>query len=137
MSVWDKVVGIVNKAMNTEAQQILDELKAECPRSAEGHNGKHVADSFKIMGMGSEAMVSTGRVGGLITDVKIGSTELGAYYAAYGNGGSGRIIRSTRGTDRKGRVPGKMELKDGTYRTMVHGYTPSSNFVKDVADRHR
>lgn len=123
MSIWDKVVGIVNKTMNTTANSILEELKYACPKDS----GKTAA-SFHIMGGGEDATVSvSGR--GLIRSVRIGSNELSAYYAAYGNGGRGRIIRPTHAK--------ALHLKDGSYRSQVHGYTPPSNFVKDVADRHR
>lgn len=127
MSLWQKVVVIANKAMNTEANQILGELKAECPRSSTGHNGRHVADSFRIMGKGEGAMVSVSG-SGLIGSIRIGSTELGAYYADQGNGGRGRIIHPTHAK--------ALRLKDGTIRKSVHGYE-GTHFVREVADRHR
>lgn len=129
MSLWDKFVRAVNPQIEQKAEQILAELKEACPRSAEGHNGRHVADSFRIMGKGESGAVSGTFRAGLLTKVTIGSDELGAYYAAYGNGGRGRIIYPTHAK--------ALHLKDGSYRSAVHGYTPSSNFIKDVADRHR
>lgn len=135
MSIVDRVVEITNRVMRTEAAQIQKELRDECPRSATGHNGKHVADSFRIMRESSGAAVGISGAG-FITSVLIGSTEPGAYYANYGNGGGGHEIRSTRAYDRRGRKPGKLKLKDGTYRVMVHGYE-GTHFVERVADRHR
>lgn len=123
MSLWDKVVGIVNERMNTEAQQILAELRAECPKDT----GKTAA-SFHIAGKGADGTVSVGAKG-LIGSVQIVSNELSAYYAAYGNGGRSREIYPKRSK--------ALHLKDGSYRGMVHGYKPERNFVKDVADRHR
>ena len=131
MSLLQKVTQIVNKTMNTEAQQILGELREACP----SRTGKTAA-SFHIMGGKEDATVSVGGKG-LIKSVRIGSTLLSAKYADEGNGGSGREIRSTRPYDRRGIPPGKMKLSDdGSYRAMVHGYE-GSHFVKEVADRHR
>lgn len=131
MSLWDRVVEIANRAMQTEAAEILGELKEACP----SRTGKTAA-SFHIMAGKGNATVSVGGKG-LITSVRIGSTKLSALYASEGNGGSGRVITSTRPLDRRGRPPGKLKLSDGSYRTMVHGYTPPTNFVVDVANRHR
>lgn len=122
MSLWEKVVAITNKAMNTEANQILGELRAECPKDS----GKTAA-SFRIMGKGEDATVSVGGRG-LITNVRIGSTELSALYADQGNGGKGRIIYPTQAQ--------ALHLKDGSYRASVHGYE-GSHFVAKVASRHR
>lgn len=131
MSVLQKVVQIANKAMNTEAQQILGELQEACPK----RSGKTAA-SFHIMGGGEQASVSTGGQG-LVKSVRIGSTLLSAKYADEGNGGEGAIITSTRPYDRRGIPPGKMKLSsDGSYRTMVHGYE-GNHFVREVAGRHR
>ena len=130
MSVLQKVTQIVNKKMNTEAQQILDELQEACPK----RSGK-TARSFHIMGGNEDATVSVGGKG-FIKSVRIGSTLLSAKYADEGNGGDGRIIRSTRPYDRRGIPPGKLKLSDGSFRTEVHGYE-GTHFVKEVADRHR
>lgn len=130
MSLVQKVAQIVNKRMNTEAQQILDELREACPK----RSGK-TAESFHIMGGGEDATVSVSGQG-LIKSVRIGSTLLSAKYADEGNGGSGREIRSTRRYDRNGIPPAKLKLSDGTYRVMVHGYE-GTHFVREVANRHR
>ncbi len=45
MSLWDKVVEVVNNAMNTEASQIQAELKGACPKdsgAAEGLSLIHI-----------------------------------------------------------------------------------------------
>lgn len=122
MSLLSKVIEIANKAMNTEASQILDELKAECPKDT-----GHTAERIKIMGKGENATVSVGGRG-LLTNVRIGSTDLSAYYADQGNGGRGRIIRPKEAQ--------ALHLKDGSYRAFVHGYN-GSHFVARVANRHR
>lgn len=122
MSVWQKVVEIVNKAMNTEAGQILKELRAECPKDS-GDTARRI----HIMSGKEDATVSI-TAKGLIRSVRIGSNDLSAYYADQGNGGRSRIIRPTRSK--------ALHLKDGSYRAYVHGYE-GSHFVKRVADRHR
>lgn len=131
------VVRTANATMNREAQIILAELKAECPRSKGGHNGKHIADSFKILSTESEGTVAgTFETSGLIKKVVIGSTELGAYYAVHGNGGPGRRIYPSEAKTLKleSLGPGR----NGKYKRakQVHGYD-GHNFIKDVADRHR
>lgn len=131
LNLWGKVVEIVNKEMNTKANQILVELKAECPKKT-----GTTANSFHIMRGNEEMTVGTSGKG-LIKTVYIGSTLLSAKYAAEGNGGRSRIITSTREYDRRRRKPGKLQLSDGRYISYVYGYTPSQNFVKVVADRHR
>lgn len=134
MSILDKVIEIVNQKMDTEANQILGELKDACPKRT-----GQTAASFHIMGSGKGATASIGGKG-FITNVRIGSTRLSAKYASEGNGGSGKVIKSTRKYDRLGREPGKLLIMNGMhtmYATSVHGYTPATNFVKDVADRHR
>ena len=122
MALWNKVVEIVNRVMNTEANQILYELKATCPKDT----GK-TAERFHIMGRNEGASVGiSGR--GLIRSVRIGSTELTAYYADQGNGGPGRIIRPIHAK--------ALKLKDGSIVPYVRGYD-GAHFVKWVADRHR
>lgn len=122
MSLWDKVVGIVNKRMNTEAQQILSELQAECPKDT-----GRTAASFHIAGKGEGGTVSVGAKG-LIGSVQIISTELSAYYANYGNGGRNRTIYPTHAK--------ALHLKDGSFRGSVRGYD-GTHFVEKVANRHR
>lgn len=123
MSVWQKVVEIVNDVMNTEADQILYELRATCPKDT-----GDTARSFRIMGRNDDSTVPTIGGRGLIRSVRIGSTKLSAYYADQGNGGKSRIIRPKRKK--------VLALKDGSYRPYVHGYD-GKEFVKWVADRHR
>lgn len=123
MSIWQKVVEAANRAMNTEADQILYELRATCPKDT-----GDTARSFKILGRNSDSTVPTIGGQGLISSVRIGSTKLTAYYANQGNGGRSRIIRPKRSK--------ALHLKDGSYRAYVHGYD-GTEFVKWVADRHR
>ena len=129
MSVWDKAVEIINKAMNTEANQILGELKAACPKDSGA-----AAGSIHIMGKnGGDVGISAQ---GLITSVRIGANVnwgnhedggLHLYYANYGNGGPGRRIWPTRSR--------ALNTKHGYYG-MVHGYN-GSHFIEAVASRHR
>ena len=123
MSVWQKVVEIVNDVMNTEADQILYELRATCPKDT-----GETARSFRIMGKNDDSTVPTVGGKGLIQSIRIGSTKLSAYYADQGNGGKSRIIRPKHAK--------ALKLKDGSYRTYVHGYD-GTDFVRWVADRHR
>lgn len=123
MSIWQKVVEIANRAMDTEANQILYELRATCPKDT-----GETARSFRIMSSEDDSTVSTIGGKGLIRSVRIGSTKLSAYYADQGNGGKSRIIRPKRAK--------ALKLKDGSYRPYVHGYD-GTDFVKWVADRHR
>lgn len=142
MSLWDKVVQISNKAMNTKAQQILDEVKER------GYHyypdSQHVVPSFRIMskkGHG-EVMAKFSTGGTLITSVVIGSDLREAYWAVFGNiGGSqgGRIYPNG---------PALVFPGQGAYRGQGHGkggkYVMPSvrayrghNFVREVANRHR
>ena len=136
MSLWDKVVGIANKAMKTEADQILRELRAECPKDT----GK-TAKSFKIMDVGSDYQVgTTGR--GLTTRVLIASDSRVAYWAEYGNGGPETILTAKhRRADGKTPMLGKYPngIPGYGWRASVHGYydPAKQGFVKRVADRHR
>ena len=142
MALWDKVVQITNKAMNTKAQQILEEVHERgyyyYPDSA------HVVPSFRIMSRksGGEVTESFGTGGSLIKSVIIGSDLREAYWAVYGNiGGSqgGRIYPHGSALV----FPGQ-----GAYRWHGHGkrgnyVLPSvrayrgHNFLRDVANRHR
>lgn len=119
MGLVETVKAVAIEELDRVAKVIEGELKAECPKK-------------------------TGRTAGSISTQavdehtrRIGSSLLTMYYSAYGNGGSGRVITSTRAVDRRGNPPGKLKLSDGSYRTMVHGYKPPRNFVRDVANRHR
>ena len=128
MAILDKVVEIVNKAMNTEASQILGELKAECPKQT----GKTAA-SFHIMRGSGNATVSVGG-SGFITSVRIGSTLDSAYYADQGNSATGKFIAFVPygGIDASKRPYAKGKV----YSHGRVGYE-GRHFVKAVADRHR
>lgn len=141
MSLWDKVVSISNRAMNTKAQQILDEVYERgyhyYPDSV------HVVPSFHIMSKkGHGEVMQRFETGGkLVTSVIIGSELREAYWAVYGNvGGSrgGRIYPNG---------PALVFPGQGSYRGGGHGkggkYVMPSvrayrghNFLRDVARRH-
>ena len=132
MSVLEKVVQIANKAMNTEAQQILDELKEECPK----RSGK-TAESFKIMlDDSSDVKIGTGGKS-FLTRVLIGSKELSALYANDGNikgSRGGRIYPSGKALVFEG---SKAPWKDNKYvLPSVRAYE-GAHFVEKVANRHR
>ena len=130
MALMDRVVEIVNKAMNTEANQILNELKAACPK----RTGK-TANSFHIMRGSGEATVSVGGKG-LIKSVRIGSTLDSAYYADEGSGATSKYVAFPPypGWD-YGRRPYKS--KDGLVHSQGRAGYEGKHFVKAVADRHR
>lgn len=131
MSLWEKVVAIANKAMNTEAQQILEELRAECPK----RTGKTAA-SFHIIGSDESATVSTGGKG-LVTRIEVGSTELSALYANDGNiKGSigGRIYPSG---NRLVFTGSKAPYKGKRYSLPSVKAYEGTHFVEKVANRHR
>lgn len=118
MSLVEKVWAITKQGMMELADAIETELKAECPRRS-GEAARSIAieqiDDYHIF---------------------VGGSNLHLYYADQGNGGSRRIIRSTRLYDRNGVPPGKLKFSDGTFHTSAHGYN-GKHFVKKVADRHR
>lgn len=96
------------------AEQILSELRAECPKQS-GRSAR----SFHIE--------KDGR------NYRVVSTKLSAYYADQGNGGHSRIIYPRRAK--------ALKITNGVNRTLgyakyVHGYD-GDHFVKRVADRHR
>lgn len=118
MSLVEKVWAVTREEMTRLADTIEVELRAECPRrSGEAARSIHIEpiDDYHIF---------------------VGGANLHLYYADQGNGGSGRIIKSTRKYDRNGVPPGKLKFSDGSFHTYAHGYN-GSHFVKKVADRHR
>ena len=118
MSLVEKVWAITKEQMMELAETIEVELRSECPkRSGEAARsiGIEQMDEYHIF---------------------VGGSNLHLYYADQGNGGSNRIITSTRAVDRKGRPPGKLRFSDGSFHTSAHGYK-GKHFVKAVADRHR
>ena len=118
MSLVEKVRAITKEGMRELANTIEVELRAECPK----RSGEAVR-SIRIEEIDEN-------------HIFIGGSNLHLYYADQGNGGSGRIIRSTRPVDRNGRPPGKLKFSDGSFHTYAHGYT-GKHFVRAVADRHR
>lgn len=137
MSLRDKAIGFVNRAMNSKAQEILEEVKTACPRSAGGHDGKHVADSFKIVsGKGGTEIAGSFNTGGrVIKSVIIGSTELGARYANYGNGGPGRTIHPSKSRALKLESLGRDGKGRYRYSATVHGYS-GAHFLEKIAAKH-
>lgn len=133
MSLVEKVKAICKEQMEELAETIESELKAE----AHGHRAKvktgMAAASVHIEPNG-EFAYRIGAYASFPPNGNDGGTHL--YYLDQGNGGSGTVIRSKRATDRRGRVPGKLHLKDGSFRTEVSGYS-GTHFISKVADRHR
>lgn len=114
MSLKAKVEQIIDARTKKIAEQILKELRAECPKQS-GRSAR----SFHIE--------KNGR------NYRVVSTKLSAYYADQGNGGPGREIYP-----RKAKA---LKITNGINRTLgyakyVHGYD-GDHFVKRVADRHR
>ena len=136
MSLWSEFCKVVNKQMNGKAEQILDEIKQAGYSYYPGST--NVVPSFHIMSKEESrgAAVSGTASAGLLRKVRIGSNLREAYWACKGNGGPGTTIRSVRQVDRRGRVPGKLKLKDGSYRTEVSGYS-GHDFVHEVVSRHK
>lgn len=133
MSLWDKVVEIVNVKMNTEAAEILGELKAACPK----RTGR-TAGTFRIMGKGGGGVGTT--AGGLLTSVRVGSTDLIAKYADEGNGGSGGRIYphgNALAFPGWGKWAGGGNGKGGKYVLPSVSAYDGAHFVRTVADRHR
>ena len=130
MAIWDKVVEIANKAMNTEASQILGELKAACP-----YRTGTTQRSFHIMRGSGNATVSVGG-SGLITSVRIGSTLDSAYYADQGNSATSKYVSFAPypGWDTSKRP---YVSKDGMVHSHGRAGYEGKHFVKAVADRHR
>lgn len=130
---------IVTGRRDDLAEQILQELKDECPK----RSGKTAEKGFYISrgGHGTGTSVSLGgSVGkGGIGSVFVGSDKLTAYWADQGNGGENKIIMAKH--KRKSGAMGALgEYPDGIpgigWKQYVHGYE-GRHFVKKVADRHR
>ena len=142
MALWDKIIQISNKAMNTKAQQILDEVKE---RGYDYYpDSRNVVPSFRIMSKKNSDAEVLGRFntgGNLITSVIIGSDLREAYWAVYGNiGGSrnGRIYPDGNALVFPGQAGyrGKGHGKGGMYvLPSVRAYR-GHNFLRDVARRH-
>lgn len=133
MSLVEKVRAITLEQMRELAQTIEGELKAEAV-GKRAHVKTYKAQASIHIEEEDETHIFVGAHASFPKDGNDGGTHL--YYLDQGNGGSGREIRSKRKYDRKGRKPGKLALKDGSYRTVVHGYS-GTGFIKKVADRHR
>ena len=76
MSITNQFVNMVNKAFNTKANQIVEDLRSACPKKT----GK-TANSFRILSRNESMTVGAGS---LLTSVTIGSTLQSAWYANYG-----------------------------------------------------
>lgn len=133
MSIVEKVREITKEKMLELAKTIEGELKAEAV-GKRAHVRTGMAQASIHIEEEDETHIFVGAHATFPKDGNDGGTHL--YYLDQGNGGSGRIIKSKRKYDRRGREPGKMALKDGTYRTSVHGYS-GTGFIADVANRHR
>ena len=131
MALWDRVVEIANRAMDTEANQILQELRAECKAAYPNGTGT-TAKSFHIMGKGESSDVSVGGKG-LITKVRVGSTLESAYYANYGNSATDKFVAFV---PNKG-ISESLRPK-GTKKVYSHGRKgyEGAHFVEKVAARH-
>ena len=81
MSITNQFVNMVNKAFNTKANQVVQDLRNECNIAYPKGTGK-TAKSFRILSKDESMTVGTG---GLLTSVTIGSTLQSAWYANYGN----------------------------------------------------
>lgn len=128
MSLVKIVEDICREQVQEIAETIEGELKAECPTaSGMAQASIHIEDFGEF----------TKRIGAYASfppDGNDGGTHL--YYADQGNSGSGPLIFSKRPVDRLGRPPGKLALKDGSYRSNVSSYG-GKHFIADVANRHR
>lgn len=133
MSLVETVKAITKEQMRQLAVTIEGELKAEAV-GKRAHVRTGMAQASIHIEEEDEYHTFVGAIATFPPDGNDGGTHL--YYLDQGNGGSGRMIKSKRPYDRKGRQPGKMELKDGTYRTAVHGYS-GTGFIAKVANRHR
>lgn len=114
MSLKAKVDLAIDARTKRIAEQILKELRAECPKKS-GRSAR----SFRIEKVGR--------------NYRVVSNKLSAYYADQGNGGPDRIIYPRRAK--------ALKITNGINRTLgyakfVHGYD-GDHFVTRVADRHR
>ena len=140
--ITDIVIRLTNKRVKELAEQMRDEMRALI---ADGHIRTGTAYNSIEVHYNNATSGSTGfglggasgsMRGGFLTSVQIGSYEKSAYYLDEGNGGKYAVIRSTREFDRRGRRPGKLELRDGSFATYVMGYD-GIHFAEKVANRHR
>lgn len=114
MSLKARVELVIDARTKRLAEQILRELRAECPKQS-GRSAR----SFRIEKVGR--------------NYQIVSRKLSAYYADEGNGGRDRTIYPRRAK--------ALKITNGINRTLgyakfVHGYD-GDHFVARVADRHR
>lgn len=139
-SITDIVVGLTNRRVKQLAEQMLEEIRetiASEMKHPERSTGA-AANSFSISwnGAGGGGQFETGATGsfggGFLTSVTISSDEPSAYYLDQGNGGSNRIIRSSRYP--KGSL--HLEHIGDVYAKQVHGYD-GIHYIKKVADMHR
>ena len=131
MSLIDKVAGIVNRVMDTEANEILREIRAEIN---DGHTRTgRTAASFHIMNRNESALISTGGRG-VIESVLIGSNYLPAIWLNDGNG-PGRIYPNEAPY-----LKFKDSRKGGTgkvYRLPSVSSYEGIDYIGTVAKRHR
>ena len=144
----DTLKKITGKARDELAEQILEELREECPKIT----GKTAA-SFHIMSGGTTGGtgISVSRGGtadkGGIGSVFVGSTEITAKWSDEGNGGENKII-TAKHRRKSGAMGALGQYPDGIpgigWKQYVHGYGEGTRqnghrggFVKRVADRHR
>lgn len=133
MSLVEKVKVICREQMEEIAKTIEGELKAEAI-GKRAHVRTGMAQASIHIEQKGETSYRIGAIATFPPDGNDGGTHL--YYLDQGNGGSGRTIRSKREFDRRGIPPGKLALKDGSYRTAVSGYS-GTHFIAKVANRHR
>ena len=120
MSLVEKVFAISREQMRQIAQTVEGELKSACPSDTGAAKGSiHIEEK-------SETNILVGAWASFPPSGDDPGTHL--YYADQGNGGRGRIIKPTRYR--------ALHLKDGSYRSQVHGYE-GKHFIAEVADRHR
>lgn len=141
--ITDIVIRLTNKRVKELAEQMRDEMKAVIAdgghiRTGKAYNSIEVHYNNATSGSTGFGLggASGSMRGGFLTSVQIGSYEASAYYLDQGNGGKTAVIRSTREFDRRGRRPGKLKLRDGSYATYVMGYD-GIHFAREVANRHR
>ena len=127
----DAVNKIASRFMRSEAEKILADLKAACPKKT-----GDTAETFCIM---DEQYPDA--VGIASASVFVGSTDRRAYWADEGNGIPGTKIypRHTR-TDGTGKPPMLGEYPSGIpsygWRPYVHAYE-GKHFVREVARKYR
>ena len=133
MSLVEKVRAICEEEMMELAKTIEGVLKAEAV-GKRAHVRTGMAAASIHIEREDDTHVFVGAHASFPRDGNDGGTHL--YYLDQGNAQKGDKIRSRRKYDRRGREPGKLALKDGSYRTVVSAYK-GTGFIKEVADRHR